>query len=192
MDIVITRQHDGGFTYTRDSGMAKSQASRDGLVAVPCVRLAQRGRSEMSPEQRYINGNAFIGMVPEPSTLFCAPETRAAIRKALAESGNAAALFDAGRLDEGAIVKAVGAAEGDQRDQEGNLIVGEPLRKGEEETIFGERPSLLTKGGGAAIVRKAFAGYMDAIDDGSPASQASIQGAARELDEMVKRFEGGR
>ena len=183
MDITITRQNDGQFSFTRDTGMAKSQAAREGLVAVRCVRLVQKGKGEMSAAERYLAGNAFIGMAQEESVLYCEPQVREALRKALADSGNAAALLDAGRLDEGSIVKALAATEGDRRDVEGNLIVGEPLRKGEEPTLFGKNP-LLSKGGGAALVKAAYGEWMNA--DGS----VDLKKATRELDELIRNMEG--
>jgi hypothetical protein len=136
----------------------------------------------MSETERYFAGNAAFGMVAEPSTLYCDPATKEQIRKSLAGTGDDAAIvFEAGRASEAAILKCLGATEGEgeRRDQSGNM---EPLRKGEE-SIFGGTPSLLTKGGGAALVRKAYGEWMNA--DGT----ADLKKATAELDELVRNLE---
>lgn len=186
---IVVSQREGSFTFRRDAdeaGLRKSEvALRGDLVATKVVRLVQRGRSEMSAEQRFLFGNSFHAMVPEPSVLYSTPETREAIRKALVATGtDAAVLFDAGRLDEGTILKCLGAEEHADGGEE-RAITGERLVKGEH-TLFGGTPSLLTKGGGAAIVRKAYGEWLNA--DGT----ADLKKATAELDELIRNMEGRR
>ncbi len=189
-NIVISNRGDR-FMFARNvhvGTLMKSETARAGnMVETRMVRLEQVGKSEMTAEERYIAGGCFMAMLPREVTLYSTPETKQAIRERLLKSENADACaeFDAGRGRESDVLKALDATEkagGEEmdRDEEGNAILGEPMRKGVDTGLF----DLTRKGAGREIVEAAYGAYLKKGQDGASA----LAEAAAELDALVARL----
>ncbi len=190
-NIVISNRGDR-FMFARNvsvAGLRKSETARAGnMVETRMVRLEQVGRSEMSPEELFVNGGCFMAMLPREVVLYSTPATKQAIRDRLLKSENADACaeFAAGRGRESDILKALDATEkagGDpeDRDEEGNAIVGlEPLRKSPDLGLF----DLGRRRDGREIVGGAYQAYLRKGQDGADA----LAEAAAELDALIARL----
>jgi hypothetical protein len=173
--IFIGRNKDG--TVVLAYGVDQTDLRKSGpggrTVATTVIRLVQVGRSSMTPNERFINGNQFQALVARPVTLLTDEQTKREIRERLLKSGNASAVaqFDAGTCREGDVLACFpdilvkgdpDSEEGMERDDDGNLI--EPLRKSDDDA--------------PALVRRA---------DGSAAEDGvvDLRAAAAELDALV-------
>ena len=129
----------------------------------------QVGRDQLNANQQFRTGGAFHAMVPTAVDLWLSEDARRVVRERLLES-NPAALpaFDAGRLSESDLMKALPDATGGGPDEAHE----EPLRKATPDVGLFD------------VVRKT---YATAAEDGV----ISLRKAAAELDELSENFNKG-
>lgn len=185
-NIYISMQ-DGRLGAVRDRDadrLRKSEAAAGRrLVRTTCVRMVMKGRSEMSPEETFINGGTYLGMLPEVVEVLGTPEAIREVKERLLKSANPAAAqeWDAGRCRESDIVLAIGgeefvksggvnfdpAEDEVDRDADGNVIV-ETFHKSSDDA-----PELL---------RRSYGEYMRAPG-------TDLKKATDELNELVRKME---
>lgn len=190
---IYLHVQDGRLGAVRDTDtdrLRKSAADAgQRLVRTTAVRMVMKGRDEMDPNQRFINGGIYLGMLPEVIEVVGTAEAVREIKERLLKSANPAAAqeWDAGRCRESDIVNALGGedfvksggvdfdpAEDADRDADGNLI--ETFHKG------GDGPTMF---GGGSLLTKA---YREAAQHGD----ISLREAAEELDRLSDKFLEGR
>lgn len=148
------------------------------VVRTTVTRFTQKGRGEMTANEKFRAGGRFMADVPETVELVTDQATLRDIRGALLlKGGNTLALFDQGRAAEADVLKCFPSAEvfqdGQTPDADGNRL--EPMRKSEP-TLFGPESRR-----GHSLITKA---YREAAASGD----ISLREAAAELDAMAERM----